>query len=126
MSINLPGASGSKAQIVAPYGTVSATVTVTMLVTPCSWMSLSTPGGCSEMPGVIWAISHGGCLLGAVTAVVAVRGHWLRPAPVKVTSSGRPATSEVTDSHLVPQRSLVWTCSLRSGFLVPGPTESLT
>lgn len=63
----------------------------------------------------------------------------LGPAPIEVVCLGllllrslthacsgggcclRPATSEVADSHLVPQRSLVQAYSVSGGFLVPAP-----
>ena len=45
--INLPGASGCKAQLVAPHGVISAMVPFTPLVIPYSWRSLSAPGVCS-------------------------------------------------------------------------------
>ena len=47
--INLLGASEFKAQMVVPHGTVSVTVLVTSLVIPCSWRSLSIPGGHSAL-----------------------------------------------------------------------------
>ena len=47
---NLPGASESKAPIVAPRVAVRAMVPVKPLVTLCSWRSLS---GGSAIPGVV-------------------------------------------------------------------------
>ena len=47
LEINLLGASGSKAQMVVPHGTVSAMVLGTLLVTPRSWRLLSIPRVCS-------------------------------------------------------------------------------
>ena len=57
--INLLRASESKAQMVVPYYTVSATVLVTPLVTPSFWKQLSILGLCSaslefDVSGLLW------------------------------------------------------------------------
>ena len=94
--INLPGTSGSKAQMVTPHGAVRAMVPVTLLVTPCSWRSLSIPGIWSAIPGV--RDLHPQRLLGALSAEIAAlaalaevlaqiyshRGLWFRPIPLEV------------------------------------------
>ena len=54
--INLPGASGSKAQMVAPRGVVSVTVPVTLLVTLCSWKSLSASGARATLAQVAGSV----------------------------------------------------------------------
>ena len=47
-------------------GAVRTMVAVTLEVTQYSWRLLGTPGGCSSIPGVFWACSQRGCLLGDV------------------------------------------------------------
>ena len=65
--INLPGASGSKAQMVAPHGTVRATVSVTLEVTQCSQRLLCNLN-------IVRACSFVGCLLEAAPAEVTALG----------------------------------------------------
>ena len=72
--ISIPCASGSKAQMVGPHGAVRATILVTSLGTLCSWRSLSTSRNCFVILGIVCTCSHGGCLLGAVSAEVAALG----------------------------------------------------
>ena len=45
--INFAGASGSKAQMIAPCDAFTAKVSVNPLVTPCTWRLLRIPKGCS-------------------------------------------------------------------------------
>ena len=93
-------------------------------------------GGHSTIPRLIQACSHRGCLLRAVSAMVAAlgllwlrllaqacsfRGLWFRPAPVKVIGSALlPQRSLI---HALQQRSLDGACSLRGGSLVPSSAE---
>ena len=149
--INLSGGSESKAQMVAPCGAVSARVSVTLLVTPCSWRLLGAPVVCSvpveftvsgllqhrscffkcpcsgsvpeEVPGLglvlqrLWRAQtcrgSGSSLLPqrSQTHAQTGRGLWFLPTP-----------SEVPDSCLDPQRSLVPAYSLRGPRLMPRPT----
>ena len=69
--INLPGASGFKAQMVSPCSAVRVMVPVTLLVTLCSWRSLGMHEVTSAIPGIIQACSQGDYLLGDLSAEVA-------------------------------------------------------
>ena len=124
--------SGCKAQMVALYGAVRATVPVTPLVIPYSWRSLGTPGICSapvefavsvllwsrslaqscfcKCPSS-WSVSAevpclGLVLQGSLAPVYSLRGLSL-VCPDPQRSWLRPTPSEVPDSCPDPQRSLV-------------------
>ena len=109
--INL-GASGSKAQMVIPCGTVSTMDLVTALITQCYWRSLALLGF-SSLPWILLsqACSGLGCQL-------------------------RPVSVNVHGLHLLLQRTLdrgwsckgLWLLSTPSDIPylgVPGPTEDL-
>ena len=72
--IYLPGASKSKAQMVAPCGAVRAMVPVTPLVTPCSWRSLNGLEVCSTILRLVRACSHRDGLLVALSVEVTALG----------------------------------------------------
>ena len=91
--ISLPGASGFKAQMVAPHVAVGAMVPLTLLVTLCSWRSLSAPG----------VFSAPGCSLSQACSGL---GSWLSPVSVDVP---------VLD--LLLQRSQNWEWSYKSLWL---------
>ena len=70
-SDDLPGASGSKVQMVVLHGAVSTTVPVSPLVTPCIFLEVSWCS-CSLLcnTSVARACSHGDCLHRALSAEV--------------------------------------------------------
>ena len=96
--INILGASGSKALMVAPCGAVIAMVPVIMLVTQCSWRLLSIP--------------RVGSALVEFTVSVLLRPSLLVQSCLDPWSGSAPA--EVPGLGLVLQRSLVPVYSLGS------------
>lgn len=90
--ITLPGASGFKAQMVAPCIGVRTTVSVTPKVILNSWRSLCAPGDCFAIPDIIYAYFHGDRLLGPgpkglLTMAWFYQGHLLRPGPMEIAAS---------------------------------------
>ena len=111
---NLLGASESKTQMVVPHGTVSATVLVTPLVTPCSWRSLRAPG-VSSAP-VEFVVS--GLLWSRLPAQICFcKCPWSASAPAD-------GLAKVSGSDLLPRRSQTqvhW--NLQRTWLRPTPSE---
>lgn len=118
--ITLPGASGSKAQMVVPCDAVEATVPLKPKVTQvflevvrCSQRSLCNPGGQSGLltQGLLaWACSCRGHWLGSEAAEVALLGQLHQMSLAQVQSHRgcwfRPGPSEVAPSYLLLQRLL--------------------
>ena len=114
-----------------------------------SWRLLSTPGGHSSMSGVVWACSHGGCLLGASLAEVTTWSLLQQKSLTQACSGGGcknvfphdtfrgsvPVTLEVPQcsreslcntrgcSGLLPWRWFAWGCSCLGCCFGPAPAE---
>lgn len=82
----------------APCDGVRATFPFTPVVTRHSWRSLSSHRCYFPIPEVVWASSHGSCLI-------------------------RPAPMEVAGLDLLWQRSLIWVCFHGCPWLGPVPSE---
>ena len=114
--INLPGSSRYKTQMVAPRGAVFATVSLTRLVTPCSWRLLSVPGVCSALvefavSGLLWARLP--VFINVPGWIQSCRFPWLGVGPTK--DSGH---------DLLPWKSQTWVfLDLQRSWLRPTPSE---